>query len=211
MTYSVLTLIKEQTYQWGFSFLQLNIAVILLLIWSVGTFIMWLRTSLIMHQRGRSEVAGEYKAVLELAAAMQYQFGKVQEDPLDFTEQELSQRIKARLSGGTIAYEVPITRDKSSSRKPFDWIRREKWWLAAAVVSCTLFSTGWMLNFTFFLFMLFFFCGIVYAMIVGRRDKFRIFIAFCWCILGAVMAVSIGATSKVPVGIKPYFLTGFGL
>ena len=202
-----LTLIKVQTYQWGFSFLQLHLVVILHLIWITGTYIMWLKTSLIMRQRGRNEVAGEYKAVLELAAAMHHQFAKGQEDPLAFTERELSQRIKKRLNGGTIAYGVPITHDKFSFRKDsIDWIKREKWWLAAALVSCTLFSAGWMLNFTFFLFMLFAFCGIVYAMIVGRRDKFRFFLTFCWCVLGVVMAVSIGAISEVPVGIKPYFL-----
>lgn len=103
---------SAQTYQWGFSFVQLNLMIILLLIWSVGTCLMWLQSQLTMEARGRKEVAGVHKAVLELAESMALQLRKSEEEEdgtiVTLSESRLHGRIERHLNGGSISYDTPL-------------------------------------------------------------------------------------------------------
>lgn len=132
-----------QTYQWGFSFIQLNIMVILLWIWTLGILIMYMTSKFTRLQRGRADVAGEYKAVFELADAMREQLVQQEaenaKDIHHFTESTLRKRITKDLRGGTIAYDttlLPETSDTTAIDWSFKaWAKREVWWLLALAVS----------------------------------------------------------------------------
>ncbi|CAN9197812.1 unnamed protein product [Alternaria alternata] len=101
-------------YHWGFSYIQLFIMVILNIVWTLGLYIMWLRASMMTKQRGRKkeDVAGEQKAVLELAAAMREQVkGPTNEEGDDVStlmEAKLHRLITKDLRGGSISYKTPL-------------------------------------------------------------------------------------------------------
>ncbi|KAF3043593.1 hypothetical protein E8E11_004926 [Didymella keratinophila] len=130
----------EKTYQWGFSFIQLTIMVLLLWLWTAGILVMYTTSKFTRLQRGRQDVAGEYKAVFELADAMQEQL--VQQETEDakavqhITESALRKRITKR--GGAIAYDSALLSvdDTVANQWAFKaWAKREVWWLLALAVS----------------------------------------------------------------------------
>ena len=121
--------------------------IIFLLLWMVGIYSMYLNSHVAMNQRGSDEVVGEYKAVFELASAMQAQLyckpGK--EQPFDttiLTEKQIRRIIKD-LDGGSISLTSPLLLDSGSNfssdkRPPIGfraWLRKEKWWLIAMVLA----------------------------------------------------------------------------
>ncbi|CAO2653004.1 Nn.00g024150.m01.CDS01 [Neocucurbitaria sp. VM-36] len=129
-----------ESYQWGFSFIQLNFMIISLLIWAIGIFTMWLKTHFIMKRRGQRDVAGEYKAVLELADAMHAQIGDLDSRVEDvkhitsLTEKDLRRCFMVEMNGGSICYRAcpsmnTKTGDIDSGWGFQAWAKTERWWL----------------------------------------------------------------------------------
>ncbi|KAG9186051.1 hypothetical protein G6011_02607 [Alternaria panax] len=130
-------------YKWGFSYIQLYIMVILHILWSLGLYTMWVRAYMVMKKRGRGkeEVAGEHKAVFELAAAMREQMDEpAKEEAVDLsalTEAKLRRRITKDLRGGSISYTTPLLPNGESGE---EW--KIKVWLEShklsiiAMVAC---------------------------------------------------------------------------
>ncbi|USP75159.1 uncharacterized protein yc1106_02433 [Curvularia clavata] len=147
-------------YQWGFSFIQSFITILLLLIWSIGIYIMWLRSHSVMKRRGRTDIAGEHKAVLELAQAMQQQHAglaspiKEQDEQeekdgasttttavaIPVTEASLRHRVTKELRGGSIAYTAPLLANGeiADDWTLWAWVKAHKWSIAGMVPSCFL-------------------------------------------------------------------------
>lgn len=100
---------ENQTYRWGFSFPQLFTMLINLIIWSLGSYLMWLKGILTLEERGSSDIAGEFKATAHLASALQCQ---LEEDPLTLTEREICRRVKRDLDGGAIANGPPFSKNR---------------------------------------------------------------------------------------------------
>ncbi|KAJ4361735.1 hypothetical protein N0V95_001628 [Ascochyta clinopodiicola] len=135
-------------YQWGFSFIQLALMMLLLWLWTLGTTTLHTISTLRLKQQHRTSVAGEYKAVFELADAMHVQLSSTSDetatddamDPRQLSESSLRQRIKSDLHGGAIAYDdaVPPPDDERKTCTFRAWVRREVWWLLALAVCTTL-------------------------------------------------------------------------
>lgn len=110
---------------------------ILCIIWTIGIPILWTQSTMTMTARGRNDVAGEYKAVLELANAVTTQLleaGKLSNNEiLSLSESALRRRFKEDLNGGAIAYEAPLLEGKERGLR--FWMLQEKWWVAAIVAS----------------------------------------------------------------------------
>ncbi|OAL43941.1 hypothetical protein IQ07DRAFT_592741 [Pyrenochaeta sp. DS3sAY3a] len=125
------------TYQWGFSYIQLNIMIIALLLWTAGLCMMHLQSYLIMKTQHRSHVAGENKAVLELARTMAIRLEWIVTigDADDYSEKKLSKSIKENLQGGSIDYilqSLPGSGEKSEEKSPHvtrKFIRKERGWI----------------------------------------------------------------------------------
>jgi hypothetical protein len=115
--------------------------IILHLIWTSGLYIMWLRAYMIMKRRGRGkeDVAGEHKAVFELAAAMREQMNEPTKEEGDdastFTEAKLRRRITKDLRGGSISYTAPLLPNGESSEEMSvrAWIKSYKLSILAMV------------------------------------------------------------------------------
>jgi hypothetical protein len=145
-------LTSRQTYEWGFSFIQLNFMILLLMLWTAGTFTMWLSSEITMKQRGRKHVAGEYKALLELANAMQTQLVTAScrdaHDAANLSESELRRRIAADLNGGSISYATPLLSNNGGN---IEWgivsyLKKKGWWLVALIIFCTASIVGGVYN-----------------------------------------------------------------
>ncbi|KAL1794359.1 hypothetical protein ACET3X_007780 [Alternaria dauci] len=129
-------------YKWGFSYIQLFITAILHMVWTLGLFTMWIRAQMVMKKRGRGkeEVAGEHKAVFELAAVMREQINELTkeegEDVSALTEANLRRRITKDLRGGSISYTTPILPNGESGEKwnAKAWIKSHKLTIIAMVL-----------------------------------------------------------------------------
>ena len=123
------------------------------IIWAFGLYIMWLRAYITMKKRGREHehVAGEHKAVFELAAAMQKQIcdlaNEEASDVSASTEAQLRQRITKDLRGGSISYTAPLlpNGEGDQARIIKSWVWAHKLSIAAVVV-CVL-ATHFSANF----------------------------------------------------------------
>lgn len=136
-----------QSYKWGFSFFQLYIMIAMVLVWTLGIYMMWLQAHLTMRKRGRQDVAGEQKAILELAESMRHNLMKHGHDPSTMTEAEIDKAMAEDLKGGSITYQLPIMPEGFSLRKGLKgWLVREKWWTIVLLLLLIVVCTVWMTN-----------------------------------------------------------------
>ncbi|KAJ4375005.1 hypothetical protein N0V83_002084 [Neocucurbitaria cava] len=176
-------------YRWGFSYIQLFFMVIFLFIWSIGIYTLWLRSHIIMKKRDRQDVAGETKAVFELADAMRLQLEEhgVEEGFKISTlpESRLRRRIAKDLRGGTISYKTSLLQSGKDGEGDSGWgfkawVKREKYWLAAFFVAIAvmlggvLSSTVYTATVTYGLPL-----EIIFTMYLGKMDNSRVVI-FLW-------------------------------
>jgi hypothetical protein len=115
----------------------------LLIVWTLGMIIMSVNADMTMKRRCRNQVAGEYKAVLELSSAMQSQLRATsssnsysETDTADIAESELRRRIIQDLRGGAISYKAPLLSSEESDCDKVGWeyVKIEIWWLVVLVV-----------------------------------------------------------------------------
>lgn len=98
---------------------------------------MWLISHFTMKRRGRKEVAGENKAILELSDAMRKHLSEYikeeGEHSSTITESVLSHCIKKDLRGGSISYSAPLLPNGESTEKWIflNWMKTHKWSIAA--------------------------------------------------------------------------------
>lgn len=174
-----------------------------LLIWTIGTFTMWLRAHLTLRHRGRTDIAGEYKAILELASAITETCEEVNLDPEKLTEQQLREQVKDKAKGGRIAYNSPLLEGKfpfmknmrALPRRIWVWVKKEKWWVGADFLALLWFALADLLDFTFFLFAMFAFLSISFAMAIGSTNGSRLMFA-----VGGFVVLGLGIA--VPAGHK---------
>src|SRR4051812_25949666 len=84
----------SQTFKWGFSFLQIFIIVIALLIWTMGTCLLWLKSHFRLPFQDHLEVPRGYKPLLLLAQTIDHQFDAVGFDVHSLTNKQLKTEIR---------------------------------------------------------------------------------------------------------------------
>jgi hypothetical protein len=145
-----------------------------------------------MRHHKDTEIAGEYKAVIELASAMNNEFGKHGENPGVLRERQIRTKIKQELLGGTMMYHSPLRENKFRFREGIGrWLTRDKWWILTFVISlvCVLGPMlsslgGRMGAFLFGIFSNFVAAGILVARLVGRSKRSRVLILSTFLLLG---------------------------
>lgn len=137
--------VGQVRYQWGFSFVLLFAFTITLMIWAIGTYILyidsWLNSSLdLVHRR-----MGPERAVLDMAQAMQTKLN------MDVVEQHGNSELRVLVKDNVITYSDLALRSPHITRRlklrlwwrnfsVKQWMKAEKWWLAAFFV----FSIMWL-------------------------------------------------------------------
>ncbi|KAF1834814.1 hypothetical protein BDW02DRAFT_597817 [Decorospora gaudefroyi] len=191
-------------YQWGFSFVQLCIMLIILLLWTMGLTIMWIRSHYVMNRRSSEEVAGINKAVFELADAMRSQldlYAKEKGDDLSlFPESELRRRITKDLRGGSIAYDTPLLLDGEDGKANFKaFVMRQKQILVAFIVCIALSGTSivWLSPIVVILFPLPLEWAITIYMGTTRKSRIMLFF-WSFVILSVIPQIIILCTVGLP-------------
>lgn len=133
---------NQQTYQWGFSVLQLEITLCLLTLWTFGIYIMWITAHLRLASIGIAYNApGNFKSTMSLAHAMRKEFREQNDKDFDsLTERELISYIKTRLHGGRIMLQSPPLIPRQNE---WNWIWKcvmanKAWTVVYAVVSLSM-------------------------------------------------------------------------
>lgn len=122
---------NQQTYQWGFSVLQLEITLCLLTLWTFGVYIMRATAHLRLATMGITYNApGNFKSTMILADAIRKDFQEQQDkDVNSLTERELMSYIKTYLNGGRVMVQspplIPIP-TQSAWRMMWNWVVRVK-------------------------------------------------------------------------------------
>lgn len=137
---------NQQTYQWGFSVLQLEITLCLLTLWTFGTYIMWATAHLRLANIGLAYKApGNFKSTLSLADAIRKEIKEQSDkDVNSLTERELASFIKTGLKGGRVMVQSPPLIPRQSAGKwIWKWAMANRaWTVAYTVVSLSMVFYG---------------------------------------------------------------------
>ncbi|KAK3348951.1 hypothetical protein B0T25DRAFT_503842 [Lasiosphaeria hispida] len=101
-----------QKYMWGFSYMQLFINTILLILWTVGTFIMWVKAHFRLPLHDYPEVPRGWRAIRELSHAMDAEFDRNDIDADAVTDDELKKAIRKHIKGGSVVFRGTLERSK---------------------------------------------------------------------------------------------------
>lgn len=129
---------NQQTYQWGFSVLQLEITLCLLTLWTFGISIMWATAHLRLASMGIAYSApGNFKSTMSLADALRKEFKEQHDNDVNsLTEGELISYIKTSLNGGRMMLQSPPLIPRQNKWKwILEWIMANKAWTIAYVVA----------------------------------------------------------------------------
>ncbi|OHF02726.1 hypothetical protein CORC01_01827 [Colletotrichum orchidophilum] len=175
----------RESYQWGFSYLQLYILILLLVLWTLSLAYMWLKARLTRGMRQRYDVPRGYKGVLTMSDAMRKELQET--DPDQLSHDQLSAEIKKRLKGGSMQLELthsPAT--YGFWRASWMWFKEEKWWVGAILLMLGLSLTLMHLDFLFGLWLLVPMMSHLLALMIGRSKKSRIVISLVSSVVGTI-------------------------
>lgn len=132
-----------ERYQWGFSLLQLFINVLLLLLWAIGVWILWLKAHKELKRRGQVEASSRYRAVLDLASALEQEVSKDGETARTLTNKQLTTHVKKRLHGGAIKVDTLAPISQYKFRKSFwPWVKGHAWWTLLIFITCGMLTVA---------------------------------------------------------------------
>jgi len=190
---------QQNTYQWGFSFLQVFITSILLLVWSCGTYLMWLGSTITLARHNDDEVPTKYKAALTFVAALYSQLGGFGKEPASLTNQQLETAIKNELVGGSILTETTAISvpDYNIFRGIWEWVKGNPIWLFM-ILTTTVFISTWVAFPKDYLllgqpFQIPFHTGMIFAVVVGRTKRSRFFFALVGLVITLVFVATMQA------------------
>ncbi|KAK7422060.1 hypothetical protein QQX98_001802 [Neonectria punicea] len=106
-----------QKFQWGFSFIQVMLMLIFLLMWTIGIYTMWLKARLTLSLNGHPGTAHGWKCLLQLAVVMEKQLEDASIDSSVLSESELNAEIRKLLEGGWVSSPVGFPKGTYSFRR----------------------------------------------------------------------------------------------
>lgn len=121
---------SQQTYQWGFSVIQLETTLVLLTIWTFGIWIMWLHAHHELLNRGKYEVPQEFKAAMYLADSIRADLKEIDQEADFLTNKELGRNADEHLKGGKVEIQaLALDKGISCRRSSWRWVKTNKLWL----------------------------------------------------------------------------------
>ncbi|KAI1346320.1 hypothetical protein F5Y01DRAFT_321917 [Xylaria sp. FL0043] len=131
-------------FQWGFSYLQLFIIVILLIIWTSGTCLLRHRAHRFLPLEGQPERPRGFRALLLVAEAIESELQASGIDPHSLKNKQLKHQIYKSLRGGSTSFPFSLRRKTIRSRTALQWVKEDLWWLiiVAAIGVTLLLSLG---------------------------------------------------------------------
>ncbi|KAK4464984.1 hypothetical protein QBC42DRAFT_262282 [Cladorrhinum samala] len=114
-------------YKWGFSYIQLFVLNILLILWTLGTCLMWACAVL----EREVETPGQWKSVLHLAKTMAEQLGCIERgiDPNELENRELDRIVDEELERGRVMFGPNRTAESGGfMARSWGWIKSNRVW-----------------------------------------------------------------------------------
>lgn len=155
---------EEQDYQWGFSFLQLFVDLLLLLAWAIGIWVLWLQAHSELRRK-EIEASNRYRSVLDLAAALNRDMATIGESADAISNQQLARLAKTRLHGVAVKAIDPVP---SARYTYWTWIKERKGWASVYLLTATWVVPWFLVNF------LVAGTSISVALSVGRTSKTKV-------------------------------------
>jgi hypothetical protein len=113
--------------------------IIILLIWTSGIYLLWLKAHLTMRLRSRKAPSGDLKSIVELSEAIRADMDKLGKDVNDLTNDQIVKLSREQLRGGKIGYVLAVIPEHYSFRKGLSrWARREWGWIGLTVFHVTM-------------------------------------------------------------------------
>lgn len=105
-------------------------------VWSCGLWLMWYRSTCLLPLVGEPEVPSGWRAVIELARALETELASEGIDIRKLTDRQLKKVIAKHLKGGSVTFRSPLKHPDYKHWPTFiSWIKREKWWILVFCLS----------------------------------------------------------------------------
>jgi len=187
-------------YQWGFSFVLTFVCIMLLICWTIGTGLMWLKATLAMRHHDERKIATGYKAIIQLTTAMDNEFSKQEEDMRMMEETQIQSRIRQDLKGGSMVYGKEPHPEISFNIWDIPsfcirWALKEKWWLLAITLTIPFVVVVFAMS----PFLASFACGVLAGLVFARvfvRQRRSRCLMISFCILLGVILTAVAAPCK---------------
>lgn len=125
---------NQQTYQWGFSVLQLEISLCLLTLWTFGIYAMLISAHLRLASMGTPyNTLGNLKAAMSLTDAVVKDFNEQHgKDIKSLTGREVMSYTRTKLNGGRVMLQPqPLVPSQSARKVIWNWVMANKTWTVA--------------------------------------------------------------------------------
>ncbi|KAH6869687.1 hypothetical protein B0T10DRAFT_523526 [Thelonectria olida] len=176
-------------FQWGFSFIQVTLMAIFLVIWTAGIYVMWLKAHLTLRLNGHPGTAQGWKCLLQLAEVMEKQLKGAGIDSKALSDPELKDQIRKLLESGSVSSAIEFSKGNYSFRRGFCcWLKRERWWVLSLFVFIGLLTAIPFITNTWLGFLIMP-VGILFSISFGRAAKSMMFLLLCFLILYLVVVV----------------------
>lgn len=146
-------LCRVQKYMWGFSYVQLFLNVVLYLLWTLGLYVMWLKSRVQLPLRGSPEVPRGWRALIHLGETMRRELDRRGIDPEKLTDRQLRREIRKQLHGGSVTFDEAVQAQGLGLWGAFQsWCRRGKnlWffgcYIGMAVIAVAVNICAWYVN-----------------------------------------------------------------
>jgi hypothetical protein len=176
----------------------------MLLMWTIGILTLWSRAKVTMHERGRQGlmIAGEHKAVIELADAMRKELSTKSIDLKLLSDTEIAKRIND-VNGGRVLYSSSLCIQPARRMGFKEWLKREQWWLIATIICIAMTELTWQfvpaILWPLKLWSIGPTCGFVFSMVFGSTTRSRCFFVFLWTLMLFVLALYYGEGTLIGV------------
>ncbi|KAF2666291.1 hypothetical protein BT63DRAFT_55251 [Microthyrium microscopicum] len=196
--------ISKTSYQWGFSLLLLTILIILLVVWTLATWLVWFKAQQAWKLRHSQSDTGDYKAILELSKAITQELPEDLKDPSKFSETEIEAIIlNKNTRGGSVPTSISepgpryslLNHLKTQLQSYRTWHKSGTFWLTAMLF---LMGLGILLALTTaafsgsLLLWVFAAAGVPLALLIGSTNKSRWLVFLASFLFGLVAGLPIG-------------------
>ncbi|KAI1173350.1 hypothetical protein F4777DRAFT_558166 [Nemania sp. FL0916] len=164
-----------QSYQWGFSYIQLFAVVAILNIWTWGTCLLMYKTCRFPPLQDQPERPRGLRALLLLAEIINAEFGPNNINPHRLKSKELNEQIYKTLKGGSASFGFPPRKKEVHRRRA--WMKENLGWLLTVIA---LIGSSLILFWGLFPLLS---AAILSAYLIGTTNKSRLLLAAVFCII----------------------------
>ncbi|KAI3316562.1 hypothetical protein HD806DRAFT_517264 [Xylariaceae sp. AK1471] len=139
-----------ESFQWGFSYVQLVVVLVLLTVWSACTCLLFQRVQPFLPLLGQPERPRGTRALLLLADSVNTELQVNGIDPHTLTDKQLKQRIHQTLRGGSVSSGFTLREKKArTSQRRVPWMKFSIVWTCCVIAFASVDLVSFLINGSF--------------------------------------------------------------